>query len=106
MLFHCAFGLEIVEERAGLALVGGEVLFRHDDDLAGESMAKGVERRTLFAGVGARAGGVLGIGAVCDGAAGFGLFCFGGICVVHWITSYLVFNRRRGSAEWGLFGSY
>jgi hypothetical protein len=44
------------------------VLRGEDDDMAGESMAEGVEGGALFAGGGAGAGGVLGVGAVDFGA--------------------------------------
>jgi hypothetical protein len=59
LLFERAFGLEIVKEAAGVVLVGGVVLGGKDDDVAGESMAEGVEGGALFAGWGAGAGGVL-----------------------------------------------
>jgi hypothetical protein len=51
-----------------VVLVGGVVLGGKDDDVAGESMAEGVEGGALFAGWGAGAGGVLGVGAVDFGA--------------------------------------
>jgi hypothetical protein len=39
--------------------------------LGGETVAQRVEGRTLLAGFGARAGGVLGVGAVGQGAPAF-----------------------------------
>jgi hypothetical protein len=59
-----------------VVLVGGVVLGGKDDDVAGESMAEGVEGGALFAGWGAGAGGVLRVGAVDFGAwvgGGFGV---------------------------------
>ena len=38
-----SFGVVFVDERFHVTLVGGEVLGGHDDDLAGESVAEGVE---------------------------------------------------------------
>jgi hypothetical protein len=70
LFFKCALGFEIVEEKLGLALVGSEILCGHDDGMPGESVAKRIERRALFARVGARAGGVLGIGAIDGSASG------------------------------------
>jgi hypothetical protein len=82
LLFEGAFGLEIVKEALGVGLVGGVVFRREDDDVAGESMAEGVEGGALFAGGGAGAGGALGVGAV-----GFGAGWVGGVvgCVGHWL---------------------
>ncbi len=68
LCFERAFGPEIVKEAAGVVLVGGVVLGGKDDDVAGESMAEGVEGGALFAGWGAGAGGVLGVGSVDFGA--------------------------------------
>jgi hypothetical protein len=68
LLFERAFGLEIVNEAAGVVVVGGVVLGGEDDDVAGESMAEGVEGGALFAGWGAGSCGVLGVGAVGFGA--------------------------------------
>ena len=61
-------GLVFVEELAAVGLVGGGVFGGEDGGGGGEAVAEGVQRRTLFAGFGARAGGVLGVGAV-DGRA-------------------------------------
>ena len=49
-------------------LVGFGVLGGQDSGLGSETMAQRVAGRTLFAGFGARAGGVLGVGAVDSGA--------------------------------------
>ncbi len=70
MGFGCAFGMVFVGEGLVVALVGSEVLGGHDDDLAGESVAEGVEGGSLFAGGCFGAGGVLGIGSVDLGAEG------------------------------------
>ena len=68
LLFERALGLEICEEALGVGLVGGVVFRGQDNDVSGESVAKGVERRTLFAGVGAGARGVQRVGPVDYGA--------------------------------------
>jgi hypothetical protein len=52
-------GLVLVEKAAAMGVVGGRVLRREDGGGGGEAVAQGVERRTLFAGGGSRAGGVL-----------------------------------------------
>ncbi len=69
LIFEGALGLEVVEEAAGVAFVGSVVFGGQDDDVAGESMAEGVEGGTLFAGRGAGAGGVFGVGAIDAGAS-------------------------------------
>src|SRR5580700_7388716 len=51
-------------------MVGVEVLVGQDDDLAGEAVAEGVERRAAFALLSFGSGGVLGVGAVDFGAFG------------------------------------
>ena len=67
-------GLVFVEELLAVALVGGGVFGGQDGGAAGEAVAEGVERGALFAGFGARAGGVLGVGAVgASAAAGIGV---------------------------------
>jgi hypothetical protein len=53
-----------VVEGLDVVLVGFQVLRRHDDCLAGESVAKCVQRGALFALGSAGAGGVLGVGAI------------------------------------------
>ena len=53
-----------------MGLIEFEVFVGHDDELAGESMAKGVLGRAAFAGFGFGAGGVLGVGAVDFDAIG------------------------------------
>jgi len=72
LLFERTFRLKVVKEAAGVALVGGVILRRQDDDVAGETMAESVEAGTLFAGRGAGAGGVPGVGAIDFGAMGIG----------------------------------
>ncbi len=62
-------GLVLVEEAAAMGFEGGRVFRGEDGGGGGQAVAQGVERRTLLAGWGARAGGVLGVGAV-DGGAG------------------------------------
>jgi len=61
----------LVEKLLDVALVGFEVFVRQDSGLGSETVAQGVAGRTLFAGFGARTGGVLGVGAVGGGALGF-----------------------------------
>jgi len=61
-------GFEVVVKLAAVVLVGGCVFGGEDRGLSGKAVAQSVERRTLFAGIGARAGGMLGIGAI-DGRA-------------------------------------
>jgi hypothetical protein len=51
-----------------MLLVCGRVFGGEDGGAAGQAVRESVERRTLFAGFGSRAGGVLGIRAI-DGAA-------------------------------------
>jgi hypothetical protein len=75
VLFGFGFGLVFEEEPLAVGLVSDQVIGGEDDGLAGESVAESVEGRTLFAGFGARAGGVLGIGAV-DGRAIGGWGCW------------------------------
>ncbi len=73
--FGGPFGLVFAGEGLEVALVGVEVLGGHDDELAGESVAEGVEGGTFFAGAGFGSGGVLGIGFVDCGAGDFGAGC-------------------------------
>ena len=61
-------GLILIEKLLEVALVGFGVLGGQDSGLGSETMAQRVAGRTLFAGFGARAGGVLGVGAVDSGA--------------------------------------
>ena len=68
LLFGGALRLVLVEEFLGEAPIGGEVLGGQDDGAAGESVAQGVERRTLLAGWGAGSGGMPGVSAVDGGA--------------------------------------
>jgi hypothetical protein len=78
LLFGRASRLVLVEEFLGEALIGGEVLRGQSDGAAGESVAQGVERRTLLAGWGAGSGGEPGVGAVDGGAVvWFGVLCRG-----------------------------
>lgn len=63
-------GLVLVEKLLDVAREGGRVLGREDGGASGEAVAQGVKRRSLFAGVGARAGGALGICSVGGGAVG------------------------------------
>jgi hypothetical protein len=60
-------------------LVGDEVVGWQDDGLAGESVAESVEAGTLFAGLGARAGGFLGVGAIYFGAICSEVFVCGNV---------------------------
>ena len=61
-------GLVLVAKAAAMGFVGGRVLGGEDGGGGGEAVAQGVERGTLLAGWGARAGGALGVGAVGGGA--------------------------------------
>ena len=66
----CA-GPVLIEKLLDVALVGVGVLCGQDGGAGGKAMADGVERGTLLARFGARAGGVRGVGAVDGGASGF-----------------------------------
>ena len=68
--FGGSSGLVFIEEAAAMVFIGGGVFGGQNGRGGGEAVAQGVERRALFAGVGARTGGVLGVGAV-DGCAAF-----------------------------------
>jgi len=57
-------GFVLVEKLLDVKLVGCGVLCGQDCGAGGEAMGQGVARRTLFAGFGARAGGVEGVAAV------------------------------------------
>ncbi len=61
-------GLILIEKLLDVALVGFGVLGGQDGGAGSETVAQRVERRTLLAGFGARAGGVLGVSAVDGGA--------------------------------------
>ncbi len=69
------------EKLLELALVGFGVLRGQDGGAGGEAVAESVLRRALFAGVGARTGGVGGVGAVGGGAGrdGCAYFVFFGL---------------------------
>ncbi len=62
-------GLIFVAEAAAMVFVGGAIFGGEDGGGGGESVAEGVEGGTALAGVGARAGGMLGIFAIGGGAA-------------------------------------
>ena len=94
LLLEGAFGLEVGEEALGVRFIGGVVLSGQDDDVAGESMAEGVEGGTLFTGGGAGAGGVLGVGAVGFGA-GWGVVG----CVGHFGSFLILDVAREGRVE-------
>ena len=64
-------GLAVIEKLLDVALVGFGVLGGQDGGAGGEAVAESVLRRALFAGFGARAGGVGGVGAVGGGARFF-----------------------------------
>jgi hypothetical protein len=57
--------MKVAGERSQMAAIGFEVFGGHDDELAGESVAEGVERGTLLAVGGAGSGGELRVGEVC-----------------------------------------
>jgi hypothetical protein len=56
-----------VEELAVVLLVGGWIFGGEDGGAGRESVSESVESRTLFAGFGSRAGGMLGVRAIADG---------------------------------------
>lgn len=62
-------GFVFIEELAAVLFVRARVFGRQDGCSGREAVGEGVERRTLFAGFGARAGGMLGVGAI-DGCRG------------------------------------
>ena len=62
--------LVFVEELAAVELVGGQIFGRQDRGSGSETVSCGVERRTLFAGGAAWAGGILGVVAIYGGASG------------------------------------
>ena len=64
LAFGGSLGLVFVNESLRVFLVGGGVLVGQEDGLTGQSMAQGVQLGALFAGFGARPGGVERIGAV------------------------------------------
>jgi hypothetical protein len=57
------------EELAAVLLVSGRIFGGEDGGAGRESVSEGVARRTLFAGIGARSGGVLRVRAIADGDA-------------------------------------
>ncbi len=61
----------LIEKLLDVALVGFGVLGGQDSGLGSETVAQRVEGRTLLAGFGARAGGVLGVGAVGCTSTGY-----------------------------------
>ena len=63
-------GFVFIQEAAAVIFIGGGVLGGEDRRSGGQAVPESVHGRTLFAGVGARTGGVLGIFAVDDGAGG------------------------------------
>ena len=60
----------LVEKLLDVALIGFGVLRGQEGGAGGEAVAEGVLRGALFAGFGARAGGVRRVGAVGGGALG------------------------------------
>ena len=75
-------GLVFVEELAAVGFISGGIFGGKDDGLGGEAVAEGVEGRALFAGFGARAGGVLGVGVIDGGAIYGGPICGGAVSVL------------------------
>ena len=77
MSFGCRGGLIFFEELPAV-LVEGVAIFRWQKGAAGgQAMAERVARRTLFAGIGARAGGMFGVGAIDGRALDVGVVKFG-----------------------------
>jgi hypothetical protein len=68
MGFDGAAGVVFVAEGVAVGAVGVEVFAGEDDDLAGESVPEGVERRALLSGGGFGASGVAGVLAVGFGS--------------------------------------
>ena len=64
MGFGCRGGLVFVDELAAVFLVSDWILRGQDRGAGGQAVAECVKRRTLFAGIGTRAGGMLGVGAI------------------------------------------
>src|ERR1700733_3206994 len=86
----------LVGERFHVGLIGGEVLRRHDYDLAGEAVAEGVQGGSLFAGLGFGAGGVLGVGPV-----NFGSMWCRHLCVLSiWYSGAGSGEGSGGSGRW------
>jgi hypothetical protein len=73
MGFGCALGIVLAGERIQMRPIGLEVFGGHDYDLAGESVAEGVQGRSFFASGGFGAGGVLGICFINFGPVDFDL---------------------------------
>ena len=57
-------GREFGEEFGREALVGGEIFSGHDDHAGGQAVAQRVQAGFVFAGFGARTGGLQGVAAV------------------------------------------
>src|ERR1700722_4245211 len=85
-----------VGERFYVGLIGREIFGRHDYDLTGEAVAEGVQRRSLFAGIGFGAGGVLGVGSV-----DFGSVWSRHLCVLSiWYSGVGSGEGSGGSGRW------
>jgi hypothetical protein len=67
--FGGSCGTVFVCELAAVLVIGGWIFGGKDGGAGSESMSEGVERRTLFAGFGARSGGVMRVRAIADGDA-------------------------------------
>ena len=91
MDFGGALGMVFAGERGDVAVVGFQVLGVHDDHLAGESVANGVEGGDLLALGGFGSGGVFGIGAVDGGAVG---------CRSHLWILFRLSDRMGVGGEW------
>jgi hypothetical protein len=76
-----------------VALVGLWVLGRQDSGAGSETVAQRVERRTLLAGFGARAGGAIGCWFLVVGGRGFWIGA--GIAVVIWEPPIRLWRGRR-----------
>jgi hypothetical protein len=89
--FEQTLGLELGCELSAMALIGGKVVFGQNDGLAGEAVAKSVERGTGFAPQGDRTRGVGGVLTIDGGPGGAGI---GGIGAHGEILS-IPFSRRE-----------
>ena len=82
-----------------MLLVRGRVFGGEDCRAAGQAVSESVERRTLFAGFGSRAGGMLGIRAIdcraidCVGLGWDGAVAVEAMCVTwHWNSTWVRSN--------------
>jgi hypothetical protein len=77
MSFSCVGWLVFVAELAAVLIEGGAIFGGQDGGAGGQSVTECVTRRTLLAGIGARAGGMFGVGAIDGRALNVGVIKFG-----------------------------